>query len=123
MSRTTRLVVVPVLLFGATSGAVFGLAKAHLAKPGLPKLAANAKVQLGDFYTGQTVFSQKCAACHGQNAEGTKIAPKLDGAAISLARAKAQIDGGGSVMPAKLVTGKQEADVLAFLATILAKAG
>jgi mono/diheme cytochrome c family protein len=113
-----RLVLIPVLLLAAVSGVVFALAKLHLARPGLPH-AANAKVQLGDFYNGQTLFTQKCAACHGRNAEGTKIAPKLDGAPIPLAVAKAQIDAGGSVMPPKLVTGAQERDVLAYLATIL----
>jgi mono/diheme cytochrome c family protein len=118
VSTSVRLVLVPVLLFAVVTGAVFALAKLHLARPEL-RTAANAKVQLGDFYNGETVFSQKCASCHGQHAEGTKIAPKLVDDTITLAAAKAQIDNGGSVMPAKLVTGKQERDVLAYLATIL----
>jgi ubiquinol-cytochrome c reductase cytochrome c subunit len=119
MSSAARLALVALLFFTVVSGGVFALAKLHLARPGLPHVAPNAKVQLGDFYNGQTVFSQKCASCHGQNAEGTTIAPKLAGAAITLAAAQAQIDAGGGVMPAKLVVGKQERDVLAYLATIL----
>jgi len=39
---------------------------------------------------------------------------------LSLAAAKAQIDNGGSGMPASLARGGQERDVLAYLATVLA---
>jgi hypothetical protein len=55
--------------------------------------------------------------------EGGGIGPPLEGASISLAAAKAQIDSGGGAMPAGLVKGQQERDVLAYLATILAPAG
>ncbi len=120
MSSRARLVVTPLALFVVVSGSVFTLAKLHLARPGLPKLAAGQKVQLGDFYNGQTVFSTTCASCHGPNGSGGKIGPKLAGAAIPLVVAQAQIDNGGGVMPAHLVTGKPERDVLAYLATIFA---
>jgi len=113
----------PLILLAAflvVSGIVFTLAKLHPARPGVPKLSANTKVVLGDFYRGQTVFSQKCAACHGPDGKGGPIGPKLQGLALSLASAKAQIDSGGTTMPGKLVTGQPESDVLAFLATILA---
>jgi mono/diheme cytochrome c family protein len=114
-----RLVVVPMLLFAAVSGGVFALAKLHLARPGFPHAATGQKIALGDFYNGQTVFSQKCAACHGQAGKGGGIGPKLAGVPIPLTAAKAMIDAGGGVMPAALVTGKAERDVLAYLATIL----
>ena len=110
-----------IAVFLVVSGGMFALAKLHLARPGLPKAAAGAKVQLGDFYRGQTAFSLKCAACHGADGKGGSIGPKLDGLALPLAAAKAQIDAGGGTMPGRLVTGQQEGDVLAFLATILAK--
>jgi hypothetical protein len=38
-----------------------------------------------------------------------------------VAAAKTQIDNGGGIMPAKLVTGSREDDVLAYLATIFTK--
>jgi mono/diheme cytochrome c family protein len=114
-----RRAVLPVVLFVAVSGAVFALAKLHLARPGVPRAAAGDKVQVGDFYRGQTVFSQKCAACHGPDGKGGPVGPKLDGLAITLGVAKAQIDNGGTTMPGGIVTGVQERDVLAFLATIL----
>ncbi|MBV8397017.1 MAG: cytochrome c [Actinobacteria bacterium] len=112
----SRLVVIPAVLFVAVSGTVFALAKLHLARP---TLASSGPVQLGDFYNGGTVFSQTCAVCHGADGRGGKIGPKLAGTPITLARAKAQIDAGGSVMPAGLVKGQQEKDVLAYLATIM----
>jgi len=114
----SRLVAVPLVLFLAVSGAAFGLSKWHPARPGLPKIAAGS-IKLGDVYRGETVFSTTCASCHGANGKGGGIGPKLQGLPISLARIKAQIDGGGSTMPAGLVKGGAEADVLAYLATIV----
>jgi mono/diheme cytochrome c family protein len=116
-SRRVRLLLVPAVLFVAVSASAFTLAKLHPAKPGLP---SSGSVKLGDAYRGQTVFSTTCAGCHGANAEGG-VGPKLDGAQISLAAAKAQIDDGGGAMPPKLVHGPQEQDVLAYLATLFAK--
>jgi mono/diheme cytochrome c family protein len=114
-----RKAVILLVVFLVVSACVFTLAKLHLARPGVPKAVAGAKVVLGDFYRGQTIFSQHCGACHGPDGKGGPIGPRLDGLAIPIAVAKAQIDGGGGTMPSKLVTGRQEDDVLAFLATIL----
>ncbi len=108
----------PLVLLVAVSGATFGLAKWHPAKPGLPKIAGGT-VKLGDQYRGETVFSTSCASCHGQNGKGGTIGPRLIGLPISIARVKAQIDVGGSTMPAGLVKGQDEEDVLAYLATIV----
>ena len=116
--RFLRLVIVPTLLFLVFTGTALALALLHPAKPGTPKTSGN--VKLGDSYRGETIFSKACAACHGQGGEGGGIGPKLAGAAIPLSAVKAQIDNGGGSMPAGLVKGQQEADVLAYLATILA---
>jgi mono/diheme cytochrome c family protein len=113
-------VVVPLLLFAAFAGTAFALAKLHLAKPGVPK--ASGAVQLGDPYRGETVFQKNCAACHGAHAEGG-IGPKLAGDTISIAAAKAQIENPRGTMPPNLVSGQDEKDVLAYLATIFAKSG
>ncbi len=108
----------PLVLLVAVSGATFGLAKWHPAKPGLPKIAAGS-IKLGDQYRGETIFSTTCASCHGQNGKGGGIGPRLAGLPISIARVKAQIDAGGSTMPAGLVKGADEEDVLAYVATIV----
>jgi mono/diheme cytochrome c family protein len=116
-SRRVRLLLVPAVLFVAVSATAFTLAELHPAKPGVP---TSGSVKLGDAYRGQTVFSTTCAGCHGANAEGG-VGPKLDGAQISVAAAKAQIDNGGGAMPPNLVHDAQEEDVLAYLATIFAR--
>jgi len=115
--RFLRLVVVPIVLFAVFAGAAFALSKLHLAKPGTPKTSG--KVKLGDSYRGETIFSTTCAACHGQAGKGGGIGPALAGVAIPIEAAKAQIDNGGGAMPAGLVKGQQEEDVLAYLAGIL----
>ena len=118
MSRA-RLVLIPVVLFAAFAGGVLTLAKLHLAKPAAP---AATSVVLGNPQAGHAVFAQKCAACHGPNGAGGGIGPKLAGVAVPLAVAKAQIDNGGGVMPAGLVAGTQESDVLAYLKSIFSAA-
>jgi mono/diheme cytochrome c family protein len=116
-----RLVIVPLCLFLGVSATVFTLAKLTLAEPGTPRATAGS-VELGDVYRGQVVYSRTCAGCHGATGEGG-VGPKLAGSPISLVAAQAQIENGGGTMPAQLVSGRQEADVLAYLATIFASGG
>jgi mono/diheme cytochrome c family protein len=111
-----RIVVLPLVLFLVVSAAAFTLAKLHLARPE----ATAAPVTSGDAVRGQATFKQTCGGCHGMNAEGG-VGPRLAGAQITVAAAKTQIDDGGGIMPAKLVSGSREDDVLAYLATIFAK--
>jgi mono/diheme cytochrome c family protein len=115
--------VVPLAILACLWGATFALAKLHLAKPGTPKVAADANVEVGDQYRGATVFSVNCAGCHGAGGKGGGIGPKLVGDPIPLAAVKAQIDNGGGAMPPRLVTGQQERDVLAYVATLIAPPG
>jgi mono/diheme cytochrome c family protein len=112
-----RIVLVPLVLFSVVSVTAFTLAKLHLAKPDAP--AAASSVQLGDQYRGETVYITSCSSCHGMGGEGGGIGPPLKDASITIAEAKAQIDNGGGAMPAGLVSGQEEEDVLAYLATIL----
>jgi mono/diheme cytochrome c family protein len=116
--RLLRLVIVPLVLLAALWGGAFALAKLHPAKPGLPK-ASGAPVELGDAYRGETVFQQTCAACHGAGGKGGGIGPRLIDNPISLAVAKAVLDSGRGAMPAGLVSGSTQRDVLAYLATII----
>ena len=111
----------PLLLFVCVSATAFVLATLHVFKPGTPKAAAGTGVTLGDVYRGETVFQQSCASCHGARGTGGGIGPKLAGAALTPAGVKAQIDNGGGVMPATLVRGSDEADVLAYVASIAAQ--
>src|SRR5262245_44567668 len=110
-----RLVVIPAVLFLVVSGSVYALAKAHPATPGVP--SATGRVALGDASHGAALFRQSCASCHGEGGTGG-VGPRLVGSGITVAAAKAQIDQGGGVMPAAIVTGQAEQDVLAYLAVI-----
>jgi mono/diheme cytochrome c family protein len=116
--HASRLVVIPLVLLAAVAGSTFALAKWHPAKPRLPKVAAGS-IKLGDQYRGETVFQSRCASCHGANGKGGGIGPRLQGLAITIEQVKAQIDVGGGAMPAGLATGGDEADVLAYVATII----
>jgi cytochrome c550 len=111
-----RIVLLPLLLFVAVSATAFTLAKLHLAKP----KQSTAPVTLGDSSHGLVIFRQSCSGCHGMKAEGG-VGPALAGAKITIEAARAQIENGGGIMPARLVSGQREDDVLAYLATILAK--
>ena len=106
----------PLVLFVVVSATAFTLAKLHLAKPE----ASAAPVKLGDSQRGQVIFRQTCGGCHGMNAEGG-VGPRLAGTRLTIAAAKSQIDNGGGIMPARLVSGAREDDVLAYLTTIFAK--
>jgi cytochrome c551 len=112
--------VLPLTLFVVFSSATFALAKLHPAQPSAA--AGSGSVVLGDPYRGELAFEENCASCHGTGGEGGGVGPKLEGNPISLAKAKETIDSGRGVMPAGLVSGKQEQDVLAYLATILGSA-
>ena len=72
----------------------------------------------GDAAHGHALFNAKCSSCHGERGSGG-IGPRLAGASITLDAARATIDEGASGMPAGLVTGQDEDDVLAYLGTIL----
>ncbi|MFN2469085.1 MAG: c-type cytochrome [Gaiellaceae bacterium] len=117
MSRPVRLLVVPLILFATVSGAAYGLAQLHPARPGTPKTSG--KIVLGDAYNGQLLFEQTCAGCHGDGGTGGGIGPRLKGSSISLAEASARIRDGGGTMPANLVRGRELRDVLAYLRTML----
>jgi mono/diheme cytochrome c family protein len=109
----------PLALLVVVSAVVFTFAELHLAKPGVPSATAGTKIALGDSYRGSIAFDQTCQACHGEGGKGGGIGPRLIGDRISLAAVKQQIDAGGGTMPAALVKGTTERDILAYLATII----
>ena len=113
-----RIVVLPLVLFAVVSAGVFTLANLHPAKPAV----ASGPVMLGDAKHGRVVYVEKCAPCHGMQAQG-KVGSRLAGAHLTVLAAKAQIDSGGGIMPARLVSGGDEADVLAYLATLFKPGG
>jgi mono/diheme cytochrome c family protein len=119
--RLIRLVVVPTVLFLVFAGTAFALANWHPASPSAASATGTVSASAGNATAGAAAFQQSCAGCHGAGGKSGGAGPKLAGASIPLAAAKAQIDNGGGIMPAGLVKGTTENDVLAYLATILAK--
>ena len=109
----------PAVALVLVSGSTFGLAQLHLARQDPPKVAGGTIV-LGDVYRGQLLFGQDCSGCHGLGGKGGGLGPKLVGDPIAITAVKTKIEAGGSVMPAGLVTGQGERDVLAFVATLVA---
>ena len=107
---------IALLLVVVVAGAVVALTRRDSAKP---KPAAGSAVKPGDAAHGKVVFRRVCAPCHGRNAEG-RVGPRLAGTVLTRAAAKGQIDGGGGIMPARLVRGRTEEDVLAYLDSIAA---
>jgi mono/diheme cytochrome c family protein len=115
--RAVRLVVVPAILFAVVAGGVYALAEWHPAKP---EAASTGPVSTGDSARGAVIYAETCSSCHGEQGRNARVGPDLAGNPISLAGARAQIQNGGSAMPADLVRGQDLDDVLAYLETILA---
>ena len=114
--RLVRLVVVPPVPLPRRVGNRLHARAAGARGAGNAKAAAGS-VELGDPYRGRSV-SETSAGCHGPSAKAA-WAQSSAGNPITLA-AQAQIENGGGTMPAQLVAGRPQADVLAYLATILA---
>lgn len=105
----------PVLIGGAVVASTFALAQAEIFAPSAP---AGTAASGGDIYRGETVFQRECASCHGSGGEGGGVGPRLVGAGIDAATVTAAVQQGRGVMPAGLVTGREEADVVAYVVSI-----
>jgi mono/diheme cytochrome c family protein len=108
----------PLVVLVCVSGAVFALAQARLFAPAA--VATAGPVALGDVYQGETVFQQTCAACHGAAGAGGGIGPRLQSSGITPATIQARIRAGAGAMPPALVSGRAEADIVAYVASIAA---
>jgi mono/diheme cytochrome c family protein len=109
----------PLTVLVCVAGAVFALAEGHLLSPATPSGGA-ATITPGDAAHGAAVFATTCAGCHGQGGAGGGIGPRLAGTGISAALIQDRIEHGAGAMPAGLVKGTNEADVLAYVLGISA---
>lgn len=112
-SAPRRLAVAPLAVIAYVTAMVVTLALVHPFTPAVPSAA----VELGDPYTGEIVYEESCAGCHGAAGAGG-VGPALARQDLELAAASARIDVGGGAMPPGLVTGERKSDVLAYLATL-----
>jgi len=106
---------IPVLVGAAVVVCTFALAQARVFEPSVPAARA---VAGGDLYRGETVFQRECAGCHGAGGKGGGVGPRLSGAGIDAATVTAAVQQGRGVMPAGLVSGREEADVVAYVVSI-----
>ena len=106
----------PVLVGAAIALGTFALAKAQIFEP---SAAADGPTAAGDAERGAVIFEQECAACHGPGGAGGS-GPALQGARLDATLVTARVRQGGGAMPAGLVTGQDEADVVAYVVSISA---
>jgi cytochrome c551 len=106
----------PVLVGGAVAVGVFALAQAQVFAPSAPA-GEPAPAAAGDAARGSTLFQSQCSGCHGDAGQGG-LGPRLAGSGIDAAQVTAAVQQGRGVMPAGLVSGQDEADVVAYVVSI-----
>jgi cytochrome c550 len=104
----------PVLVGAVIVIGVFVLANAQVFEP---SASTGDSVTVGDAARGEGVFGSKCAGCHGPSGEGG-TGPVLDGSGLTADEVTVRIREGAGIMPAGLVTGQDEADVVAYVVSI-----
>ena len=102
----------PVLVGAATAIAVFALAQAQIFEPDTSDTPL-----LGNPNRGAEVFADECAGCHGEGGAGGS-ARRLVGANLDAETVFATIAAGTGAMPPGLVSGQDEADVVAYVVSI-----
>ena len=105
----------PLVVGAAVAAATFVLAQAQIFEPSAPAAGAASG---GDVHNGEILFEGTCAGCHGPGGEGGGIGPRLEGSGLDAAAVTAAVREGRGVMPAGLVSGKDEADVVAYVVKI-----
>jgi mono/diheme cytochrome c family protein len=98
----------PVLVGAAIVVATFLLAQWPIFEPDAPA----GSVVAGDAANGEVVFGQECASCHGAGGEGG-VGPRLVDSGLDAATITATIEQGAGIMPPGLVSGDEQADVVA----------
>jgi mono/diheme cytochrome c family protein len=92
----------------------FALAQAHVFSPS----AAPAPSTAGDAARGAAIFDETCSGCHGTAGRGGGVGPRLAGAGLAAATVAATVQQGRGVMPAGLVSGQDQADVVAYVVSV-----
>ena len=103
----------PVLVGATVVAAVFLLAQWPIFEPSEPSTTTAA----GDPARGQVVFEGECAGCHGADGEGG-TGPALARSGLTAAEIGATVRQGAGIMPPALVSGQDEADVVAYVESI-----
>ena len=109
----TRRLWRPILAGAVVVLAAFTLAKARIFEPSTAPIG----VAPGDPTAGAAIFVRTCAGCHGQHGQGG-AGPALIGSRLTADQVAERVQQGGGIMPAGLVSGQAEADVVAYVVSI-----
>ena len=104
----------PILVGAAVVAVAFVLAQARPFEPEAPSGAPAA----GDAERGALVFEDNCACCHGSGGVGGSPGPRLVDSGLDAAAVAAVVEQGRGVMPAGIVSGGDQDDVAAYVASI-----
>jgi mono/diheme cytochrome c family protein len=104
----------PILIGGAVAVGTFALAQAQIFAPSAPAGGTAA----GDVSRGETIFESECAACHGDGGIGGGVGPALFETGLDAAEVSDAVQQGRGVMPAGIVSGQEQADVVAYVVSI-----
>jgi mono/diheme cytochrome c family protein len=104
----------PVLVGLVIALGVFALAKAQIFEPSAD---AGAPSVTGDATRGAAVFERECSGCHGMGGTGGS-GPALQGTGLEASFVTERVREGSGIMPAGLVSGQDEADVVAYVVSI-----
>ncbi len=104
----------PVLVGGAIVVGVFALAQAQVFAPSAP---GGAPATAGDADRGQAIFARECSGCHGDAGAGG-VGPQLAASGLEAAQVTAAVEEGRGVMPPGIVSGQEQADVVAYVVSI-----
>ena len=103
----------PLLVGGAVVVGTFALAQAQVFAPSAPAEPGAA----GDAVRGEAIFASECAGCHGEGGRGG-AGPALFETGLDATEVATVVQQGRGVMPAGIVTGQDQADVVAYVVSI-----
>jgi mono/diheme cytochrome c family protein len=103
----------PVLAGAIVVVAVFLLAQWPIFEPE----TSSEPVLLGGAERGEVLFAENCAGCHGRGGTGG-TGPALADSGLDEDEITSAIEQGRGIMPAGIVTGQNQADVVAYVASI-----
>ena len=104
----------PIVAGGAVVAATFALAQAQIFEPSAPAEPGAA----GDAVRGEAVFASECASCHGEGGIGGGVGPALFETGLDETEVATVVQQGRGVMPAGIVSGQDQADVVAYVVSI-----
>ncbi len=105
----------PLVVGAVVAATTFVLAQLVVFEPSAPPAATLAG---GDVYRGQVVFERACASCHGTGGEGGSPGPRLVDTGLDAVEVASTVEQGRGVMPPALVSGREQADVVAYVVAI-----